>query len=69
MAIDALQQYLPELSPALLLKLSEAEREQLLELLTRARRMRAEEQETTIEAALAQAPALLRSTLRRMLTE
>ncbi|MDF2444908.1 MAG: hypothetical protein K0S46_144 [Moraxellaceae bacterium] len=65
MAIDDLQQCLP----ALLNKLSASERDMLLALVDRARAARAREHEVAIEAAVAQVPALLRSTLRRMLTD
>lgn len=69
MAIDALQQCLPDLGPPLLQKLSSAEQEQFLALLVRARLARTREHEAAIEAAVAQVPALLRGTVRRMLSE
>jgi hypothetical protein len=69
MAIDDLQKRLPALNPALLNKLSVSERDMLLALVTRACAARAREHEAAIEAAVAQVPVLLRSTLRRMLTD
>lgn len=69
MALDTLRQYLPDLSPSLLQKLSSADQEHLLALLVRARQLRTREHEAAIEAAVGQVPALLRGTVRRMLSE
>lgn len=64
----SLQNHLPELDPAVLQKLSAADCLRLQDLLTRELQARALHHEAAIEAAVSQVPALLRSTLRRMLS-
>lgn len=69
MASTTLQDCLSGLDPALLRKLSADDLTRLQALLKRERDARASEYDVAIEAVVAQAPALLRSTLQRILTE
>ncbi|HEX4869138.1 MAG TPA: hypothetical protein VFV15_00230 [Moraxellaceae bacterium] len=69
MARDDLHDCLQALAPGALRKLSDADRQALHALVDRARRQRAADHAAAIDSAVAQVPAMLRSTVRRMLAE
>lgn len=66
---DNLHECLQGLAPGALRKLSDADRQALHALVERARRQRAADHAAAIDAAVAQVPVMLRSTVRRMLAE